>query len=162
MIGIRVSTVIDAPIGEVWDDIRHIARHVEWMKDAISIQFHNGPGSGESGIPDRTDGPVREGVGVQFSCHTKVGPIVLNDRMEITEWIDSRLIGIRHRGLVTGEGQLRLAPLDQSQTEVVWEERLVFPARLGGPIGARLARPVLHRIWTANLSRLSARFKPPE
>ena len=159
MIGIRVSTVIDADIGEVWDDVRHIASHVEWMKDAISIQFHDGPG--ESGTRDQADGPAREGVGVQFSCRTKVGPIVLNDHMEVTEWADSRLIGIRHRGLVTGEGQLRLAPLDQAQTEVVWEERLVFPARLGGPIGARLARPILRRIWTANLSRLSARFKPP-
>ena len=161
MIGIRVSTVIDADIGEVWDDVRHIASHVEWMKDAISIQFHNGPGSDESGTRDQADDPAREGVGVQFSCRTKVGPIVLNDRMEVTEWIDGRLIGIRHRGLVTGEGQLRLAPLDQTQTEVVWEERLMFPARLGGPIGARLARPILRRIWTANLSRLSARFKPP-
>ena len=162
-ISIRVSTVIDAPIGEVWDDVRHIARHVEWMKDAVSIQFHDGPG--ESGARGQADGParegVREGVGVRFSCRTKVGPIVLNDHMEITEWIDGRLIGIRHRGLVTGEGQLRLAPLDQAQTEVVWEERLVFPARLGGPIGTRLARPVLRRIWTGNLSRLSARFKPP-
>lgn len=151
-IGIRVSTVIDADIGEVWDDVRHIARHVEWMKDAVSIEFHDGP-----------DGDTaREGVGVRFSCRTKVGPIVLNDRMEVTEWTDGRLIGIRHQGLVTGEGQLRLVPLNDAQTEVVWEERLTFPARLGGPVGSWLARPVLRRIWTANLTRLSARFNPPE
>ena len=151
-IGIRVSTVIDADISEVWDDLRRIARHVEWMKDAVSIDFCDGPGGD----------PVREGVGVRFSCRTKVGPIVLNDRMEVTEWTDGRLIGIRHQGLVTGEGQLRLTPLDQARTEVVWEERLVFPARMGGPVGAWLARPVLRRIWTANLTRLSARFRPPE
>ncbi len=157
-IGIRVSTVIDAEIGRVWDDVRHIARHVEWMKDAASIEFHDRPGPGGGGASDRTDGPVREGVGVRFSCRTKVGPIVLNDRMEVTEWADGRLIGIRHRGLVTGEGRLWINPVDDVRTEVVWEERLAFPARLGGPVGAWLARPILRRIWTGNLTRLSARF----
>ena len=182
-ISIRVSTVIDAQADRVWDDVRHIASHVEWMKDAVSIEFdddsHNDPASGPSsadssdgpdadgpdgdgpvadGPDDNSNDPRREGVGVRFSCRTKVGPIVLNDRMEVTEWIDGRLIGIRHQGLVTGEGQLRLIPLDSARTEVVWEEQLVFPARMGGPIGARLARPVLRRIWTSNLSRLAARF----
>ena len=172
-ISIRVSTVIDAQADRVWDDVRHIARHVEWMKDAVSIEFdddsHNDPASGPSSA-DSSDGPAadgpdhnsndprQEGVGVRFSCRTKVGPIVLNDRMEITEWTDGRLIGIRHQGLVTGEGQLRINPIDDNRTEVVWEEQLVFPARMGGPIGARLARPVLRRIWTSNLTRLAARF----
>ena len=187
-ISIRVSTVIDAQADRVWDDVRHIARHVEWMKDAVSIEFdddsHNDPASGPSsadssngpdgdgpdgdgpdgdgpdgdGPDDNSNDPRREGVGVRFSCRTKVGPIVLNDRMEVTEWTDGRLIGIRHRGLVTGEGQLRINPVDDTRTEVVWEEQLMFPARMGGPIGARLARPVLRRIWTSNLTRLAARF----
>ena len=171
-ISIRVSTVIDAQADRVWDDVRQIARHVEWMKDAVSIEFdddgHNDPASGPSSAdssdgpvgegPDNSNDPRREGVGVRFSCRTRVGPIVLNDRMEVTEWTDGRLIGIRHQGLVTGEGQLRINPVDDTRTEVVWEEQLVFPARMGGPIGARLARPVLRRIWTSNLSRLTARF----
>ena len=187
-ISIRVSTVIDAQADRVWDDVRHIARHVEWMKDAVSIEFddygHDDPASGPSsagssdgpdgdgpdsegpdsegpdseGPDDNSNDPRREGVGVRFSCRTKVGPIVLNDRMEVTEWIDGRLIGIRHQGLVTGEGRLQINPVDDTRTEVVWEEQLVFPARMGGPIGARLARPVLRRIWTSNLTRLTARF----
>lgn len=172
-IGIRVSTVIDARADRVWDDVRHIARHVEWMKDAVSIEFdddgHNDPAGGPSsasssdgpddnGPDDNSNDPRREGVGVRFSCRTKVGPIVLNDRMEVTEWTDGRLIGIRHQGLVTGEGRLQINPVDDNRTEVVWEEQLVFPARMGGPIGARLARPVLRRIWTSNLTRLAARF----
>ena len=156
-ISIRVSTVIDAQADRVWDDVRHIARHVEWMKDAVSIEFDDDEASG-NGPDDNSNDPRREGVGVRFSCRTKVGPIILNDRMEVTEWTDGRLIGIRHQGLVTGEGQLRINPIDDNRTEVVWEEQLVFPARMGGPIGARLARPVLRRIWTSNLSRLTARF----
>lgn len=172
--------MIDAPADRVWDDVRHIASHVEWMKDAVSIKFNDddndpnyglssnagnddgsddSPGDdGEHAAGDPADDPRREGVGVRFSCRTKVGPIVLNDRMEVTEWTEGRLIGIRHQGLVTGEGRLQINPVDDTRTEVVWEEQLLFPARMGGPIGARLARPVLRRIWTSNLTRLAARF----
>ena len=175
-ISIRVSTVIDAPADRVWDDVRHIASHVEWMKDAVSIKFDDDGDNHPASVPrsddsgegpddasehaagDPTSGPRREGVGVRFSCRTKVGPIVLNDRMEVTEWTDGRLIGIRHQGLVTGEGRLQINPIDDTRTEVVWEEQLIFPARMGGPIGARLARPILRRIWTSNLTRLAARF----
>ena len=169
--------MINAQADRVWDDVRHIASHVEWMKDAVSIKFDdsdtdpNGglcsnaredddsPGDdGENAAVDPADDPRREGVGVRFSCRTKVGPIILNDRMEVTEWTEGRLIGIRHQGLVTGEGRLQINPIDDMRTEVVWEEQLLFPARMGGPIGARLARPVLRRIWTSNLTRLAARF----
>lgn len=174
-ISIRVSTVINARADRVWDDVRHIASHVEWMKDAVSIKFDddNNPASdprsdgssdgpddaSENAAVDPADDPRREGVGVRFSCRTKVGPIVLNDRMEVTEWTEGRLIGIRHQGLVTGEGRLQINPIDDTRTEVVWEEQLLFPARMGGPIGARLARPILRRIWTSNLTRLAARFR---
>lgn len=147
--------MINAQADRVWDDVRQIASHVEWMKDAVSIKFDD---DGENAAGDPADDPRREGVGVRFSCRTKVGPIVLNDRMEVTEWTEGRLIGIRHQGLVTGEGRLQINPIDDTRTEVVWEEQLLFPARMGGPIGARLARPILRRIWTSNLTRLAARF----
>ncbi len=149
---IRVSTVISAGAAEVWADVRHIASHVEWMQDAVSIEFEAGDGSQEGSSSNR------EGVGVSFRCLTKVGPVRLTDRMEVTEWVEGRVIGIRHRGLVTGSGRLGLTPMDHSHTEVVWEERLEFPARLGGPLGAGLARPILRRIWSRNLANLAARF----
>ena len=170
--------MIDAQADRVWDDVRHIASHVEWMKDAVSIKFDDSDTDPNDGLSSdgSSDGPDdasenaagdpandprregREGVGVQFSCRTKVGPIVLNDQMEVTEWTEGRLIGIRHQGLVTGEGRLQINPIDDTRTEVVWEEQLIFPARMGGPIGARLARPILRRLWTSNLARLATRF----
>ena len=36
---IKVSTMLDAPPNEVWDDLADIASHVEWMADAAAIRF---------------------------------------------------------------------------------------------------------------------------
>ena len=59
------------------------------MADAESIRF----------LTEQT-----RGVGTRFECVTKVGPIRLTDRMEITEWEPGRSMGVRHDGLVTGTG----------------------------------------------------------
>ena len=73
MAEITVSTEIHAPPSQVWDIVKDIDDHVNWMKDAERIDF----------ISDK-----RSGVGTKFDCATKVGPFRLKDRMEITEWID--------------------------------------------------------------------------
>jgi hypothetical protein len=141
-VNIRVAVDLSAPPEVVWDDLRHIARHSEWMHDAVAIRF-----TSES----------HEGVGAAFDCDTKVGPIRLTDRMEVTRWDAPQAMGIRHVGLVTGEGEFALAP-HESGTRFSWTERLSFPWWMGGPVGAWLARPVLRRIWRRNLAALAARF----
>ena len=35
---IRVETMIEASPDQVWDDLHHIERHVEWMHDAVAIR----------------------------------------------------------------------------------------------------------------------------
>jgi hypothetical protein len=37
-----------------------------------------------------------------------------------------------------------------------WEEVLRFPWWMGGPLGERLAKPVLGHVWRTNLRRLQA------
>ena len=144
---IRVATVVPAPPAAVWDDLRGIAGHVEWMRDAESIRFL---------------GEAVEGVGARFDCVTRVGPIRLTDRMEVTEWVDGQALGIEHRGVVSGSGRFRLAerpgPAGSVCTEFEWTETLRFPWRMGGPVGAALARPVLRTIWRRNLRNFAARF----
>jgi hypothetical protein len=76
--------------------------------------------------------------------------------MEVTSWAKGDEIGVRHRGLVTGEGRFRMVPAGDGQTEVTWTEDLKFPWYLGGPATALAARPVLRRIWQGNLRRLAA------
>ncbi len=129
---IRVATTIDAPPEVVWSNLADVGSHVEWMLDAEAIRFTS---------------PQRQGVGTTFDCDTRLGPFRLTDRMEVTEWDEGRVMGVRHAGLVKGEGRFTLAPVDGGHhTRFTWEERLAFPWSLTGP--------VLAAIWRRNLRRL--------
>jgi hypothetical protein len=141
---LRVSTTVDAAPAVVWEDLRHLDSHVEWMLDAVAIRFTS-----------RTT----EGVGTSFDCETRVGPFRLTDRMEVTRWDPGRAIGIRHRGVVTGSGVIRLSRRRGGRTKVTWSERLAFPWWMGGPVGAWLAVPVLGAVWRRSMRNLAGRFE---
>jgi hypothetical protein len=141
---ISVSTLIEAPPAEVWADVSELDSHVAWMADATAIRF---------------TGTERSGTGTTFECDTRVGPLRLTDRMEITEWVPERIIGVRHAGLVTGEGRFMLAPAPGDATDFTWTEILTFPPRLGGPIGAFVGAVVLRAIWRRNLVALKQRIE---
>ena len=142
---IRLTTVIGAPPDQVWADLQDISSHVEWMEDAESIRFTSSS---------------RQGVGTTFDCVTRLGPVRLVDRMEVTEWRPGRAMGIRHVGLVTGQGRFTLRRLRRGRTRFSWEERLAFPWWMGGRLGTLAARPVLRRVWRRNLRNLRRRFEP--
>lgn len=136
---IRVSTVIDAPPNVVWDAVGDIATHTEWMADAAAIRF----------LTDQT-----AGIGTAFECDTKVGPFRLTDVMEITEWRPRKAMGVRHVGLVTGEGVFTLARKGVRRTRFEWAEELHFPRWMGGAVGGAVGSRLLRRIWKGNLRRL--------
>ncbi len=140
----KVSTVIAARPAQVWPHLADLSSHVEWMADAETIRFTT---------------PQQQGVGTSFECDTKVGPLRLTDRMEVTEWKPGRAMGVRHRGLVGGTGRFTLKAMRGGRTRFAWEERLHFPLWCGGPVGALLARPVLTRIWRSNLAGLKSRVE---
>jgi len=141
MAGIVVSIEITATPAEVWQVVEPVERHVDWMHDAVAIRF---------------TGEQTRGVGTEFLCDTKVGPLQLVDRMEITEWEPGEVMGVRHTGLVTGSGRFTLAPIDLGRrTRFTWTEELVFPWWMGGPIGAFVGgKLVLRAIWRRNLRGL--------
>jgi carbon monoxide dehydrogenase subunit G len=141
---IRVHTDIDAPRRRVWASLRDIGSHVEWMTDAEAIHF----------VGDR-----RTGVGTVFLCDTKVGPIRLQDRMEVTEWREGRTMGVRHVGLVRGEGRFSVRRRGRRRTRFTWEERLRFPWWLGGPVGGMVGGQVLRLIWRRNLASFKRRVE---
>jgi len=138
---VTVSVEIDASPEEVWSVVEPVERHVDWMTDAVAIRF---------------EGAQTRGVGTAFLCDTKVGPIRLTDRMEITEWEPNRTMGVRHVGLVTGTGRFTLTPLGaNTRTRFTWDEELRFPWWLGGRLGELIgARLVLGAIWRRNLRAL--------
>ena len=137
MPGIRVSVEINAPVRTVWDVVEPVERHVDWMADAVAIRF----------ISSQT-----RGVGTEFFCDTKVGPIKLVDKMTITAWEPGRVMGVRHTGVVTGTGEFTLEPTQSGGTLFTWTEKLVFPWWLGGPLGALVGgQVVMKAIWRRNL-----------
>lgn len=142
MTRVFASIDIDAPTDRVWTALEPIESHAEWMADAESIEF----------VGDQT-----RGVGTTFVAHTRVGPIRLADRMEITVWEPGRAMGVRHVGVVTGSGEFTLQSIDLGRrTRMVWDEELQFPWYLGGPVGGIVGARILAAIWRGNLRRLSA------
>jgi carbon monoxide dehydrogenase subunit G len=136
---IRVSTIIDRDPAEVWDTVGHIDRHVDWMLDAESITFTSA---------------TRSGAGTTFECVTKVGPVRLVDKMEITEWEPPSVMGVRHAGVVTGSGRFTLEALGAGRTRFTWVEALRFPWWMGGPVGGVVGGQVMKLVWRRNLTKL--------
>ena len=93
---ISIETIIEASLEEVWESVEDIQSHVNWMDDAVSIDFV---------------GSRQQGVGTTFDCETKIGPFKLTDRIEITEWVERETIGVSHKGLVSGSGRFTLLQL---------------------------------------------------
>lgn len=172
---IHVGVHIAASPADVWYAIQDVESHTEWMRDAVAIRFL---------------GHQRQGAGTRFVCDTKIGPFSLSDVMEITEWSPGQRMGVRHSGLVSGEGAFTLVKVeggdgegsdqedtseaaesgdgkDTSKAKAVstahtyfqWEEKLRFPWRLGGPVTALAAWPVLRSMWKGNLKRLKTRIE---
>jgi len=136
---VEVSVAIEASLGRVWAAVADLESHVEWMADADSITF-------------LTDS--RAGIGTRMEVASRVGPLRTTDIMQVTEWVDRRRIGVRHTGLVTGEGAFELEAINPTTTRFTWRERLTFSWYLGGPLTAQVASPVLAAIWKRNLNRL--------
>ena len=136
---IVVDIVIDASPEDIWDELAEIERHVEWMTDAASIEFHD---------------EQRRGVGTTFTCLTKLGPVSLDDVMEVTRWDECEAMGVRHSGLVSGEGTFELQLVNARSTRVVWREELSFPWWMAGSLGGVVGGRVLALVWRRNLRNL--------
>ena len=141
-------------MSDVTVSIEPVERHVDWMADATEIRFES----------ERT-----RGIGTTFLCDTRIGPIKLTDRMEITEWtpaVDAAdgvagidgVMGVVHSGVVTGRGVFTIEPLASGRrTKFTWNEDLEFPWYFGGRLGEIIAgRFVLRFVWNRNLTALKA------
>ena len=138
MATIQISTHINVSPEILWEELRHIDRHVNWMNDAVSITFTS---------------PTTEGVGTQFSCLTKVGPLKTTDIMTIIQWQENKVMGVEHVGLVKGTGTFHIEPHGEGST-ITWKESLSFPLFFLGSLGALAATPLLTYIWKKNLTNL--------
>jgi len=136
---IKVSTIINKPLEVVWDEVKIMKNHVNWMQDAAKIDFLS---LNESGIDTK------------MKVLTKVGPFSLNDIITVTKWEEMNSIGVVHEGIVTGEGAFCLSENDDNSTKFEWIEELKAPYYLGGPIAEFFGGFVLKFIWKKNLMNL--------
>ena len=137
---INIQHHYPVPVAVLWSELEQIDRHVLWMADAVKITFTT---------------PQERGLGTTFTCLTKVGPIALTDVMTITSWTIEESMGVRHSGIVTGEGLFTLQQTESGST-LTWAETLSFPWWMGGRLGEFLAKPILTALWKGNLRRLAA------
>lgn len=145
MARVAVSRHLPIPPEQVWDALADLGSHVEWMRDARSIEF----------TTTRT-----RGLGTRMEVLTVVGPLRTTDIVEVVGWDEGQSIEIRHEGLIKGRGIIGVVP-DGDGSLVTWVERLTFPWWLGGPVTAWLTRPILAAIWRANLERLEGWLSCP-
>jgi uncharacterized protein YndB with AHSA1/START domain len=137
---ISLQREIAASRDHVWRELSDLASHVTWMADAADISFVT---------------PSHSGLGTQFVCVTKVGPLTTRDVMTVVAWEDHRLIGVSHTGLVTGVGQFEIH--GDEHVRLSWTEELHFPWTFGGRLGEFFARPLLIAVWKGNLRRFAQR-----
>jgi uncharacterized protein YndB with AHSA1/START domain len=140
---VRVGTTVAASPRQVWAHISDVRSHSEWMGDADAIRL-------VAGTANR--------VGATYEVDTRLGPIRLLDVVEVTEWDDARTMGVRHVGLVTGTGRFTLSECDGG-TRFEWDEKLVFPWWMGGPLGALVGGVFLRQVWKRNLRTLKGRVE---
>ena len=99
---IEISTVINKPLNVVWDEVKVMENHVNWMEDAVKIDI----------LSDNNSG-----LHTKMNVLTKVGPISLNDIITVTEWKEKESIGVIHEGIVTGKGVFYLKKIDENKTK---------------------------------------------
>lgn len=136
---IEISTLINKPLNVVWDEVKIMENHVNWMEDAVKIDILSENNSG---------------LNTKMNVLTKVGPISLNDIITVTEWKEKESIGVIHEGIVTGKGVFYLTKVDENTTKFKWVETLKFPFYLGGPVGEVFGGLILKLIWKKNLKNL--------
>lgn len=134
-----VETTIRAPEEAVWAAIEDLSTHTRWMADAARIRV----------LSERD-----RGVGTVLACETVVAGVRTTDRLVVTAWEEGHLIEVAHRGLVRGWGRFLVLPAGADVTTFRWEEHLALPPHLGGRLAELVARPVLTRIWRADVERL--------
>ena len=140
---IETSIIINKPLDTVWQEVKVMENHVNWMEDAVKIDILSENNSG---------------IDTKMNVLTKVGPIKLTDIITVTEWKEKESIGVIHEGIVTGQGVFYLRKNDENSTKFQWIEDLKAPYYLGGPIAEFFGGFVLKLIWKKNLMNLKRKI----
>jgi len=132
---------IEAPVERVWAVLVDWEGQARWMQDARSVVVRS---------------PRREGPGVVIRCATDLFGFVVDDDMEVTEWVEQRIVGVRHLGmLIRGVGAFELEPLPGDATRFTWWEEVEAPfGTLGDTLAGLVVVPYVARVFRRSLAAL--------
>lgn len=118
---------VAAPAQAVWDAVVDWERQGRWLPLTRVEVEEAGPG---------------RGLGTRIVAWTGLGPLVVADRMTVTQWDPPRRATVTKTGRVLrGSAWFEVRPLSAQRSRLVWGEALEPPPLgvLGGPAGAVLA-----------------------
>ena len=83
-----------------------------------------------------------QGLGGEINAWTGFWKIGFNDPMVITQWIEPKIVDVKHLGrLVKGTGSMVVEKIDENNSRFIWSESINLPFGFIGKIGWTIIKP---------------------
>ncbi|MBJ7393758.1 MAG: SRPBCC family protein [Candidatus Nanopelagicales bacterium] len=83
-----------------------------------------------------------QGLGGEINAWTGFWKIGFNDPMVITQWIEPKIVDVKHIGrLVKGTGSMVVEKIDENNSRFIWSESINLPFGFIGKIGWTIIKP---------------------
>lgn len=83
-----------------------------------------------------------QGLGGEINAWTGFWKIGFNDPMVITQWIEPKIVDVKHIGrVVKGTGSMVVEKIDENNSRFIWSESINLPFGFIGKIGWIIIKP---------------------
>jgi len=83
-----------------------------------------------------------QGLGGEINAWTGFWKIGFNDPMVITQWIEPKIVDVKHIGrVVKGTGSMVVEKVDENNSRFIWSESINLPFGFIGKIGWIIIKP---------------------
>jgi len=83
-----------------------------------------------------------QGLGGEINAWTGFWKIGFNDPMVITQWIEPKIVDVKHIGrIVKGTGSMVVEKIDEHNSRFIWSESINLPFGFIGKIGWIIIKP---------------------
>lgn len=83
-----------------------------------------------------------QGLGGEIVAWTGIWKFGFNDPMVITQWIEPKIVDVKHLGkVVKGTGSMVVEKIDEKNSKFIWSETIELPLGIVGRIGWIFIKP---------------------
>ena len=83
-----------------------------------------------------------QGLGGEIVAWTGIWKFGFNDPMDITQWIEPKIVDVKHLGkVVKGTGSMVVEKIDEKNSKFIWSETIELPLGIVGRIGWIFIKP---------------------